>query len=172
MIQYILHWFSVFIILSIVLFFVIYSCFNTMLFFFLITFQLSGLPLELKVKFQINMAMRDVSNMAHVEKFSDIVIPMVWFEIVSAISFFFIFCYLKSKNYCGVFNWKPFSFSPIPGTSRASRLAEKSLQSLPEHSAGCRNGGPVVPSRCRSRITLDCRHSCLPAAITESPTIA
>lgn len=46
---------------------------------------MSGLPLEISVKFQINMAMRDVSNMAHVERFSNIVIPMVWFEIVSSI---------------------------------------------------------------------------------------
>lgn len=44
---------------------------------------MSGLPLEISVKFQINMAMRDVSNMANVERFSNIVIPMVWFEIVS-----------------------------------------------------------------------------------------
>lgn len=29
------------------------------------------------------MAMRDVGNMAHVEKFSNIIIPMLWFEIVS-----------------------------------------------------------------------------------------
>lgn len=46
---------------------------------------MSGLPLEISVKFQINMAMRDVSNMAHVERFSNIVVPMVWFEIVSFI---------------------------------------------------------------------------------------
>lgn len=59
--------------------------------------QRSGLPLELKVKFQINMAMRDVSNMAHVEKFSNIVIPMLWFEIVS--KFIFVFC---MTDYVGV----------------------------------------------------------------------
>lgn len=45
--------------------------------------QTSGLPLQLSVRFQINLAMHDVSNMAHVEQFSNIVIPMVWFEIVS-----------------------------------------------------------------------------------------
>lgn len=48
---------------------------------------MSGLPLEISVKFQINMAMRDVSNMANVERFSNIVIPMVWFEIVSLLAF-------------------------------------------------------------------------------------
>ncbi|XP_037041969.1 scavenger receptor class B member 1 isoform X2 [Bradysia coprophila] len=41
----------------------------------------SGLPLSLSVKLQINMAMRDISNMAHVERFSNIVVPMLWFEI-------------------------------------------------------------------------------------------
>lgn len=46
-------------------------------------FQMSGLPLEISVKFQINMAMRDVSNMAHVDRFSNSVVPLVWFEIVS-----------------------------------------------------------------------------------------
>lgn len=44
---------------------------------------MSGLPLKLSVKFQINMAMRDVSNMANVAQFSNIVVPMLWFEIVS-----------------------------------------------------------------------------------------
>ncbi|XP_070501982.1 scavenger receptor class B member 1 [Chironomus tepperi] len=42
---------------------------------------LSGLPLKLSAKFQINMAMSDVRNMAHVEKFSHLTIPMLWFEI-------------------------------------------------------------------------------------------
>lgn len=43
---------------------------------------MSGLPLKLSVKMQINLAMHDVSNMAHVERFSNIVLPMLWFEIV------------------------------------------------------------------------------------------
>lgn len=45
--------------------------------------QISGLPLKLSVKMQINLAMHDVSNMANVELFSNLVIPMLWFEIVS-----------------------------------------------------------------------------------------
>lgn len=44
---------------------------------------MSGLPLELSVKFQINMAMRDVSNMANVDQFSNMIVPCLWFEIVS-----------------------------------------------------------------------------------------
>lgn len=44
-------------------------------------FQESGLPLDVSVKLQINMAMNDVSNMAHVERFSHMFIPMLWFEI-------------------------------------------------------------------------------------------
>lgn len=49
---------------------------------------MSGLPLKVSVRFQINMAMRDVSNMAHVDKFSNITIPMLWFEIVNIYFFF------------------------------------------------------------------------------------
>lgn len=37
--------------------------------------------MDVSVKFQINMAMHDVSNMAHVDHFSHIVVPMMWFEI-------------------------------------------------------------------------------------------
>ncbi|CRL06508.1 CLUMA_CG019609, isoform A [Clunio marinus] len=40
----------------------------------------SGLPLKLSVKFQINLVMSDVRTMAHVEKFSHLTIPMLWFE--------------------------------------------------------------------------------------------
>lgn len=43
--------------------------------------QTSGLPLKLSAKFQINLAMSDVRSMAHVEKFSHLTIPMLWFEI-------------------------------------------------------------------------------------------
>lgn len=39
------------------------------------------MPLKLSAKFQINMAMSDVRSMAHVEKFSHLTIPMLWFEI-------------------------------------------------------------------------------------------
>lgn len=45
--------------------------------------QMSGLPLKVAVRIQINMAMKDVSSMAHVEKFSNLTIPMLWFEIVN-----------------------------------------------------------------------------------------
>ncbi|XP_035896226.1 scavenger receptor class B member 1 [Anopheles stephensi] len=41
----------------------------------------SGLPLELSVKFQINMVLDDLSSMAHCEKFSKLVVPALWFEI-------------------------------------------------------------------------------------------
>lgn len=38
--------------------------------------------MKLSVKFQINLAMQDVSTIAHVDKrFSNLVIPMLWFEI-------------------------------------------------------------------------------------------
>ncbi|XP_021699992.1 scavenger receptor class B member 1 isoform X2 [Aedes aegypti] len=48
--------------------------------FFMIN-AVSGLPLKLSVKFQINMAMGDISNMAECERFANIVIPTLWFEI-------------------------------------------------------------------------------------------
>ncbi|XP_058820858.1 scavenger receptor class B member 1 isoform X3 [Topomyia yanbarensis] len=43
--------------------------------------KLSGLPLALSVKFQINMAIGDIANIAECERFSNIVIPALWFEI-------------------------------------------------------------------------------------------
>ncbi|XP_049535280.1 scavenger receptor class B member 1 [Anopheles darlingi] len=42
----------------------------------------SGLPLELSVKFQINMALGDLSSMTNCEKFSNLVVPTLWFEIM------------------------------------------------------------------------------------------
>ncbi|XP_065094456.1 scavenger receptor class B member 1-like [Ochlerotatus camptorhynchus] len=48
--------------------------------FFMIN-AMSGLPLKLSVKFQINMAMGDITNMAECERFSNVVIPTLWFEI-------------------------------------------------------------------------------------------
>ncbi|GAB0094391.1 scavenger receptor class B member 1 [Sergentomyia squamirostris] len=41
----------------------------------------SGLPLKCSMRFQINMKMNDVSSMAHVEQFSHMTIPMLWFDI-------------------------------------------------------------------------------------------
>ncbi|XP_055853022.1 scavenger receptor class B member 1 isoform X2 [Episyrphus balteatus] len=41
----------------------------------------SGLPLEISVKIQINMHMRNVRNMNKVAQFSDLTFPMLWFEI-------------------------------------------------------------------------------------------
>lgn len=49
--------------------------------FLFVLLQTSGLPLRLSAKFQINLAMSDVKTMAHVEKFSHLTIPMLWFEI-------------------------------------------------------------------------------------------
>ncbi|XP_055541325.1 scavenger receptor class B member 1-like isoform X3 [Wyeomyia smithii] len=48
--------------------------------FFMIN-PLSGLPLKLSVKFQINMALGDISSITECERFSDVVIPTLWFEI-------------------------------------------------------------------------------------------
>ncbi|GAB1862091.1 Scavenger receptor class B member 1-like isoform X2 [Camponotus japonicus] len=41
----------------------------------------SGLPVDLAFRFQINMALQDIGHMARVEKFSDLTLPLLWFEI-------------------------------------------------------------------------------------------
>ncbi|XP_044763419.1 scavenger receptor class B member 1 isoform X2 [Coccinella septempunctata] len=40
----------------------------------------SGVPVELRANFQINMALRDLTSIAHVERFSDMVLPLLWAE--------------------------------------------------------------------------------------------
>ncbi|KAG7212792.1 hypothetical protein KM043_013051 [Ampulex compressa] len=41
----------------------------------------SGLPADLAFRFQINMALQKIGHMARVEKFSDVTLPLLWFEI-------------------------------------------------------------------------------------------
>ncbi|KAK2588439.1 hypothetical protein KPH14_004435 [Odynerus spinipes] len=41
----------------------------------------SGLPVDLAFRFQINMAFQNIEHMARVEKFSNVVLPLLWFEI-------------------------------------------------------------------------------------------
>ena len=43
----------------------------------------SGLPVDLAFRFQINMALQDVSPITNTEKFADLTLPLLWFEIVS-----------------------------------------------------------------------------------------
>lgn len=43
----------------------------------------SGIPLAVASRFQINIALQNVGHMANVEKFTDLTIPLLWFEIVS-----------------------------------------------------------------------------------------
>ncbi|KAF5281691.1 hypothetical protein FQA39_LY17712 [Lamprigera yunnana] len=40
----------------------------------------SGLPLEVAARFQINMVLTDLDSMAHVEQFSNMVLPLLWTE--------------------------------------------------------------------------------------------
>lgn len=42
--------------------------------------------MDLAFRFQINMALQDIGHMARVEKFSDITLPLLWFEIVSVVN--------------------------------------------------------------------------------------
>jgi len=46
--------------------------------------QETGMPTQLYVRMQINIALGDISNMANTEYCSNQVIPLVWTEIVSA----------------------------------------------------------------------------------------
>lgn len=48
---------------------------------------LSGLPVDLAFRFQINMALQDISTIDNVDGFSNLVLPLLWFEIVSLIYF-------------------------------------------------------------------------------------
>lgn len=41
----------------------------------------SGLPLDVSVKFQINMALDDLSGIRNTEKFTHMVLPLLWFDI-------------------------------------------------------------------------------------------
>lgn len=45
----------------------------------------SGLPVDLAFRFQINMALQDISSISNVEGFSNLVLPLLWFEIVSTL---------------------------------------------------------------------------------------
>lgn len=45
--------------------------------------QLTGLPVKLYVRMQINLALGDISSMANTEYCSNQVLPLVWTEIVS-----------------------------------------------------------------------------------------
>jgi len=46
----------------------------------------SGIPLDLASRFQINMALQNIKHMARVEKFADMTLPLLWFEIVSIVN--------------------------------------------------------------------------------------
>nr|CAD7400743.1 unnamed protein product [Timema poppensis] len=41
----------------------------------------SGLPVDVAARFQINMALGDISSISRVERFKDLVMPMLWSEI-------------------------------------------------------------------------------------------
>lgn len=43
----------------------------------------SGLPVDLAFRFQINMVLEDISSIANSERFANLVLPLLWFEIVS-----------------------------------------------------------------------------------------
>lgn len=53
----------------------------------------SGLPLDVSSKFQINMALGDISMISNTKLFSNMYLPMLWFDIVSIIMFLIIFLF-------------------------------------------------------------------------------
>lgn len=63
------------------------------------------MPVKVAVRLQINMVFTDLSSMAKVERFSNMILPMLWFEIVSmviasqygAMIFFLHPCYKLEK---------------------------------------------------------------------------
>lgn len=50
----------------------------------------SGLPLEVAVKFQINMALGDLDAMHGAKSFSNMVLPLLWFEFVSNLHLMYV----------------------------------------------------------------------------------
>lgn len=49
--------------------------------------QQSGTPLKLAVRYQINMSLGNLRNIANTDKFSNMVLPLLWTEIVSILTF-------------------------------------------------------------------------------------
>lgn len=45
--------------------------------------QDSGLPVDLAVRYQINMALGSIKTIANAERFNEMVLPLLWTEIVS-----------------------------------------------------------------------------------------
>lgn len=43
--------------------------------------------MNLASRFQINMALQNIGHMERVEKFADLTLPLLWFEIVSTANF-------------------------------------------------------------------------------------
>lgn len=124
---------------------------------------MSGLPLEISVKFQINMAMRDVSNMAHVERFSNIVIPMVWFEIVSVFQRVHSICRPKMliKFNC----WKI-------DIGKIARRIEESIHTLHQYIASGVGNVTMGSLGRRHFITIVCHYTCIDAIVIQYANIA
>jgi len=58
--------------------------------------QESGTPTQMYLRMQINIPVGEVSTMANSERFSNLVVPLVWSEIVSACPFiYFIILYCQ-----------------------------------------------------------------------------
>lgn len=59
----------------------------------------SGLPLDVSAKFQINMALDDLSSITNSGRFANLYLPLLWFDIVSVIlSVFVIISHVVKKR--------------------------------------------------------------------------
>jgi hypothetical protein len=47
--------------------------------------QETGTPTKVSVKIQINIALGDIAGMTHCERFSNLVVPLLWTDIVSVV---------------------------------------------------------------------------------------
>ncbi|KAJ8688588.1 hypothetical protein QAD02_024383 [Eretmocerus hayati] len=104
----------------------------------------SGLPVDIAFRFQINMALQDISAISNVDGFSNLVLPLLWFEIGMHdlppslyYRFFFylnvlptvqelgIYCLFLGGGICLIWSvWKILTYKPTSDPSATSQLIE------------------------------------------------
>ncbi|OAD56141.1 Scavenger receptor class B member 1 [Eufriesea mexicana] len=92
----------------------------------------SGLPVKLAFRFQINMALQNIGYVSAVEKFENLVLPLLWFEIVILqdvliYSLFIVSIVLVALGVHKIFLYKP-KGSILPRQWLDSGIQNKKLQ--------------------------------------------
>lgn len=59
------------------------------------------MPVKVAARYQINMALGNLKNIANAEKFSDMFLPMLWMEIVRILKKFFLINLLTNNLFTG-----------------------------------------------------------------------